>query len=73
MDKWTVWHRFNSLIKADKVNPIKCPDCDIRMITRVKGTIDDEPYLWCYQCDTFIKPGLDVYDRVRAVVSEHYI
>lgn len=73
MNNWTVWHRFNQIVKDNKVGPILCPDCSTPMVTRVKGTVDDEPHLWCYGCDTFLKPGLDLRDRVKAIVSEHYL
>ena len=73
MDKWTIWHRFNRLVKEEKARPILCPDCETVLFTRVKGEVDDTPFLWCHVCDTFLSPGLDVYSRVRAVVSEHYL
>jgi RNase P subunit RPR2 len=72
-EQWMLWHRYRLLVKEEKVRAISCPDCDTALITRVKGTVDDTPHLWCHICDTFLRPGLDVYSRVRAVVTEHYL
>ncbi|XAO35212.1 hypothetical protein SEA_FRANCOB_12 [Streptomyces phage Francob] len=67
--EWYLFHEYRRLADKGKAKHLVCPDCNNKLTT-VLGT-DDEPRLWCVQCDTIIKPGLDVYDQIRAVVKEH--
>lgn len=70
LTNWEVFHRYRALVEDDKAKPILCPDCETTLITRIG--LDDEPVLWCYDCLATIRPGLDLLQRVRAVVTEHY-
>jgi len=67
---WELFHRYRGLVDKGQAAPLRCPECDGYLITRIGH--DDEPILWCYGCLSSLKPGLDVISRVRAVVSEHY-
>lgn len=69
--EWYYFHAYNHLASEGKVKPLSCPNCDTKLAT-VLGD-NDEPALWCRICDTLIKPGLDVYDQIRAVVKEHNV
>lgn len=67
--EWSIFHEYRHLSAQGKVKPLTCPDCDNDLITVLSD--NDEPALWCFFCDTLIRPGLDVYDQIRAVVREH--
>lgn len=69
--EWHYFHEYRRLSEEGKVKHLSCPDCNNKLTT-VLGT-GDEPVLWCAVCDTLIKPGLDVYDQIRAVVKEHNV
>ena len=66
---WSFFHSYRRLALDGKVLFLSCPTDNNDLITRL-GT-DDDVVLWCSECDTLIKPGLDVLDQVRAVVKEH--
>ena len=68
---WITYHRYRHLVEQGKAKPLLCPDCDTELITQPDDNAD--PILWCHQCDHVIKPGLDVYHQIRAVVNEHYM
>jgi len=70
IDEITWFHKYNNLVTEGKTKPLSCPDCQVRLVTRVS---DDQLYLYCCGCDTKIWPGLDVLDQIRAVVKEHAI
>ncbi|AXH68731.1 hypothetical protein SEA_COMRADE_13 [Streptomyces phage Comrade] len=67
--EWSIFHNYRHLADEGKVKHLQCPDCGHNLTTRLGQ--DDEPTLWCAICDSTIRPGLDLYDRIRAVVSEH--
>lgn len=71
MTNWELFHRYRHLVEDGKALPLLCPDDETPLVTRIGH--DDEPVLWCYDCLATIKPGLDLVQRVRAVVTEHYV
>lgn len=70
LTNWEVFHLYRRLVEDGKAKPLICPDDDSILVTRIGH--DDEPMLWCYECLATIRPGLDLVQRVRAVVTEHY-
>lgn len=64
-----MFHRYNNLVAENKCKPLLCHTCDNWLITRV--TQDNEPALQCVYCNTFIQPGLSLYQDISAVVREH--
>lgn len=68
---WELFHRYRKLVEQEVVRPVRCPDDDTVMVTRLGS--DDEPVLWCMTCLSTLKPGLDLLQQIRAVVSEHYV
>jgi hypothetical protein len=69
--EWKYFHAYRNLAEDGKVKFLQCPDCSSTLVTQPGP--NEEPQLWCYTCDSAIKPGLDVYDQIRAVVKEHEI
>lgn len=70
MNEWQIFHAYRRLAEAGKVKPLVCPDDGTVLITRI-GPQDDKLVLWCITEDRFITPGIDLRDRVLAVVKEH--
>jgi hypothetical protein len=70
LSNWELFHRYRRLVDRGLAKPLVCPNCHSLLITRIG--IDDEPILWCYSELTILRPGLDLIQRVRAVVTEHY-
>ena len=69
---WQIWHKHRHLVNSDKANPLLCPDCQTNLVTRIY--LDDySPWLYCCTCDSFKKPGLNLYNNVKAIVQEHYL
>jgi hypothetical protein len=69
---WQTFHAFRHLADAGKVKPLSCPDCDSKLVTTLNmDDPTDSVWLWCPMCDQQMKPGLDVIERVKAVVAEH--
>jgi len=69
--EWEVFHRYNELVKQSKAKQLACPDCGGNLVT--KADEKTNPMLYCFACDTNIRPGLDVYGQIRSVVSEFYV
>lgn len=69
--EWSVFHNYRRLAQEGKAKFLRCPDCDGILVTQPDKKAD--PILWCIHCDTKILPGLDMYEQIKAVVSEHYV
>ena len=69
--EWSIFHSYRRLAEEGKVKLIQCPDCQGNLTTRLGE--DDNPLLWCSKCDVKIRPGLDIYDQIKAVVREHNV
>lgn len=69
MNEWQIFHAYRRLSDAGKVKPLVCPDDDTILITQLGP--DDKLVLWCMLEDRYITPGIDLRDRVLAVVREH--
>jgi hypothetical protein len=70
LTNWQLFHLYRRLVEQNKAVSLICPNCNYELITRIG--VDDEPILWCYGCLSSIRPGSDVINQVRAVVTEHY-
>jgi RNase P subunit RPR2 len=68
--EWSIFHNYRRLVKANKAKPLLCPNCNSELVTQPDKNA--EPMLWCMECNNRLIPGLDLYDQIRAVVSEHY-
>lgn len=71
MTNWELFHRYRHLVEEGKAKALECPNCPGILITRLGD--DDEPALWCNSCLCTLKPGLNVIQQIRAVVTEHYV
>lgn len=69
--EWSYFHSYRKLAENGKVKFLQCPDCSATLVTM--GDEDNNPVLWCSHCDSTIRPGLDLYDQIRAVVREHNV
>lgn len=71
---WHYFHTYRRLANEGRVKYLTCPDCDTRLDTRLRPNDDtDSLWLWCATCDAWTKPGLDLFDQVKAVVHEHLL
>jgi transcription elongation factor Elf1 len=69
MDNWQLVHAYRKLAREGKAKPFSCADCDNELMTlRARN---DEPALYCGNCDLTYTPGADLMGQVRAVVYEH--
>lgn len=64
------FHRYNRLVRRDIVKPLMHDICDNEYVLR--ATEDAEPVLQCTWCNTLTQPGLAEYNRIKAVVKEHF-
>lgn len=71
LTNWELFHAYRHLVEENQAKPILCPNCEYELITRIGH--DDEPILWCYGCASSIRPGLEMLQQVRAVVTEYYV
>lgn len=71
MNKWYYIHNYRRLAQEGKVQPLSCPDDGTPLTSRID--VDDEPRLQCLTCFKIIRPGLDMWQQIKAVVDEHYI
>jgi len=69
--EWKYFHRYNDLAHEGRVKFLSCPDCSTNLVSQMDNNAD--PVLWCCVCDVIIRPGLDLYDQIRAVVREHHL
>lgn len=72
IDKWEIIHAYRNLASEGKASPMLCPDCGTLLATRIREE-DDDPWLWCFNCPSWKKPGLDFFDRIRPIVEEFYV
>lgn len=70
-DEFKLFHRYNKLVRRDLVRPLRCSSCELPLTTGLGH--DDELILRCLGCNTYLRPGVALTDRVRAVVSEHFM
>jgi hypothetical protein len=68
---FTMFHRYNKLVRRQMVKPLECGACGSILSTGLGE--DDELVLNCFACDSTRVPGLATIDRVNAVVKEHFI
>jgi hypothetical protein len=66
------FHKYNKLARRQLVKPLTCELCDEGRVVTMSDYDSDDLILWCPLCNTKTKPGQDMIDRVRAVVSEHF-
>lgn len=71
MTNWELFHRYRRLVEDGKAKSLDCPTCESEVVVRLGK--DDEPALWCYACNSYLQPGLNLIQQIRAVVTEHYV
>lgn len=71
VDYWKTIHQYMRLVKDNRALPLNCPECEEKLYLRLgKG---EQPMLNCMACDIKFYVGSDVWDQIRAVVSEWHI
>lgn len=65
---WNTFHKYSQLVRDGKIAPLKCPDCEYILAIRLNEELD-LPMLWCSTEDRFIRPGLDLKDRIKELVN----
>lgn len=63
------FHNYNRLVRRGLVKPLTC---SAGHEVTLRATLDAEPVLECYTCGSRTQPGLAMYQRVQAVVKEHF-
>lgn len=69
---WQLFHTYAFLERNDRAAALRCPDDNSQVITRLNPQELESLYLWCPQCNSWTKPGIDLIRQVEAVVKEHY-
>lgn len=71
LNRWQIIHTYNNLVDDGKAEPLRCPDENGLLIPMIdsEGLIDD-PVLWCHTGNTIMKPGIDFWDQIGAVVRD---
>jgi hypothetical protein len=77
MNNWKLIHTYNILVADGKAKALLCPDSQDKLIVIIDPLVDlnvnePVPALRCFGCDTILRPGLDLWQQIRAVVAEHY-
>ena len=65
------FHKYNRLVRRGLAKPLRCPHCTNEFI--LGADPEGKPQLSCYYCNTLTLPGKNMYDNIRAVVSEHFV
>jgi len=65
------FHLYNRLVRRGLVKPLTCRHCPDSELVLMLGK-DEQPNFHCFSCGTTVIPGLDLYNRCRAVVKEHF-
>lgn len=74
LNKWRIIHSYQHIVDDGNALPLFCPD-EGGVLISLLDTEDDtneDPVLWCPACDKKIRPGLEFWDQITAVVKEHY-
>lgn len=64
------FHDYARLARRGLVEPLACPQCGFEYVTRFG--LNDEPVLQCFGCNTLVKPGLALYNRLQEENKKHY-
>lgn len=64
-----IFHMYNRLARRGLAKPLTCSCGEVYTL---RATMDGEPVLQCFMCDSLVQPGLALYNDVRAVVKEFY-
>lgn len=69
--EFQVFHRYNRLVRRGIAAPLVCQYCGEPLSLELGE--NDGPVLRCYLCNVLTFPGKNLYDRVKAIVSEHFV
>lgn len=73
MNKWVLLHTYNSLAENGQAAFILCPDDGLKLVPIIDPDEEEPiPALYCGRCDSITRPGLDLWQQIRAVALEHY-
>ena len=67
---FTLFHRYNKLVRRGLVKSLNCKTCDTPLVTSVDA--EGELILKCFSCASKTRPGVATIGNVRAVVKEHF-
>lgn len=65
------FHKYRRLVRRGLAPALCCQHCENELVLGIGE--DDEPVLKCYGCNVVLIPGKNLYDKVRAIVSEHFV
>lgn len=65
---WEVFFKYAEYVKEGRIKAIECPDCGYDLILRTKMDMY-EPHLWCSVEDRYIRPGVDMRDKIKDLVN----
>lgn len=72
IEQWNFVKRFRNILADGNAAQIACPNCGNDLIFMAED-VTDNPVLYCYMEGSTLKPGLNVWNQINAVVSEHYV
>lgn len=67
-EKWPAMHAYRKAVALGEAPAILCPDDDAELVP-ILGR-DSDPELRCLACGVVYDIGLDVWDQIRANLSE---
>lgn len=65
-DIWQFVHSYINLSREGRVDKILCPNDSREITPRIKSANNIDTYFWCHECNTWIKPGLEMIDQMEA-------
>ena len=65
------YHKYRRLVRRGLAPALCCATCEFELVLGIGPK--DEPVLKCYTCNSTITPGKDTNDKVRAIVTEHFL
>jgi len=68
MTKWEIIHRYRHLADIGKVDYLKC-SCGNSLINRLGP--NDDPALYCGECNVMIQVGLGTLDYLESIVKSY--
>lgn len=67
-DKWPAIHAYRKMVALKRAPAIVCPYCQGELVPIVGR--DGDPELKCLSCRVIYDIGLDVWDQIRANITE---
>jgi hypothetical protein len=67
MNEFQLFHTYNRLVRQGFADALTC-SCGMEYVTGVSP--EQDLILYCYQCNTKTRPGVNMLAKVKGVVGE---